>query len=48
MYNGGGSPFVPLKNTGSNPVKLVPRDRATHYLSIVIVFIRIEAIFIFL
>src|SRR5277367_2220790 len=35
-----------LKNTGSNHIKLVPRDRGTHYLGTVIVFIRIKAIFI--
>ena len=34
-----------FKSTGSNRIKLVARDRGTHYLGIVIVFIRIEAIF---
>ena len=35
-------------NTGANDTKLVPRDRATHCLGTVKVFIRIEAIFIYL
>src|SRR5277367_5778712 len=35
-----------LKDTGSNPIKLaLSRDRGTHYLGDVIVFISIEAIF---
>ena len=34
-----------LKSTGSNRMKLAPRDRGTNYLGDVIVFIRIEAIF---